>query len=782
MKKTITIILFLLIPFLIFCYEIEKPIKLENSNFQSSEITKATDPSEKIGWRLWSRIEGTLHIAYANGTASIRHTTDRDWSFSNSTKISVKQGDTFIMSCRMKVTKDTKNCAMYAVGLNKGKTVNWRLAQTPTARGDKKSLADNDFKNYKVWFSIGPDIDQIYLRFTGSGVNELEVDDVQLIPQDPNKRPTPTIQFSAIKSLSKKPKELLSRGLIVFPTKNGNYLSWRQLSDEDKINGYDIYKFSKIPQKVNDKPISKTTDYLDTNGTIYDKYYVIPTNSSDISKISENSFAIVQTEKRLNTTSGKKLRNLPENFISIKLDSDFSDATFEKIAFADLDGDGNYDFIIKTPGTNVDPADSYHYASKETYKIHAYSSTGKHIWTKDLGWNIETGSWYSAFVAADLDGDGKSEIIIKSGNDSNKDYRDSEGRVMTGPEYLSILDGMTGTEIAKAPWISREGFEDYNRSSRNQIAIAYLDGKTPCIITLRGTYGFMRAEAWQFIRQPSISKPQLVQLWSYSNEFLDTSYKGQGAHNTLCVDINDDGFDEIILGSAILDHDGKPLRTTGRGHPDAVYFGNLDPNHTGNEILYIMETRQTTGGINMVDAKTGRELWKLDEKSDHIHSSGLCADIDNKYPGMEIFGSDSIDHKKTNHRWLFTSDGKIIKKHDAILSGIEEKWPFAPRTVYWDADTQREFLFNSVCKYKTDSPDYEILSKAIEGRFCAVADILGDWREEIITSLPGEIRIYCTGIPATDKKTCQMLNKDYRSKVMMNSNAYYQTPINTDLN
>ena len=58
-----------------------------------------------------------------------------------------------------------------------------------------------------------------------------------------------------------------------------------------------------------------------------------------------------------------------------------------------------------------------------------------------------------------------------------------------------------------------------------------------------------------------------------------------------------------------------------------------------------------------------------------------------------------------------------------------------------------------------------------------MADILGDWREELITVLAGELRIYTTTIPAKDRRVCLMQDLVYRAEVAHRSMGYEQSPV-----
>ena len=71
----------------------------------------------------------------------------------------------------------------------------------------------------------------------------------------------------------------------------------------------------------------------------------------------------------------------------------------------------------------------------------------------------------------------------------------------------------------------------------------------------------------------------------------------------------------------------------------------------------------------------------------------------------------------------------------------------------------------------------ENLSPRVEGHIAAIADVLGDWREEVITSVPGQLRIYTTTIPATDRRRCLMQDPIYRMDVAAAAMGYYQDPM-----
>jgi rhamnogalacturonan endolyase len=142
----------------------------------------------------------------------------------------------------------------------------------------------------------------------------------------------------------------------------------------------------------------------------------------------------------------------------------------------------------------------------------------------------------------------------------------------------------------------------------------------------------------------------------------------------------------------------------------------------------------------------------------------LCSDIDPAHPGSECYSADTDPQKDFAFALMHNSRGQVISEEN--LCG------FGPRAVYWDADPQRELLNGGkLWKYKGAT-----LAK-IEGDVIAVADVLGDWREEIITSRRGELRIYTTPIPATDRRVCLMQDPLYRMDVVVAAMGYYQVPM-----
>ena len=441
----------------------------------------------------------------------------------------------------------------------------------------------------------------------------------------------------------------------------------------------------------------------------------------------------------------------------------------------DLDGDGLWDFVLLHPGVSKDPG-ARPDSSSVTYKIDAYRSDGAFLWRHEMGDGIEPGVWYSPFIVYDFDGDGRAEIAVKT---APTGIRAADGCVYGGEEWLSVLDGLTGRETARVPWPTRTlRLGNYNRQNRNQLGVAYLDGRTPCLIVARGTYKAMFVDAYQY------TDGKLARLWSWDGDEENPIVRSQGSHSMQVADVDGDGRDEIILGSAVLDDDGTLLWSAGLGHPDKVYVADIDPAHPGLEIFYVVEALHDSDGLGIClrDARTGALLWSIGRPVVHA-GSGMVADIDPARPGLECFAAeDSKGHRAmripgNSNRYLFDATGNLYGEGDAVPPMNDWLW--------WDADDIREFLYAPsggergwargavVAKYGREEP----VREGFRGMVVMTADLFGDWREEIVTALPGELRIYTTTIPAADRRVTLMQNNTYRQTVTVRTMGYQQSPV-----
>jgi len=529
--------------------------------------------------------------------------------------------------------------------------------------------------------------------------------------------------------------EKLGRGLTAVERDDGSvFLSWRLLKDDSQDVAFQI-KRRNAGSSQDASVLTQGGPYVATNfvdrTAVKGQSYVY-----ELSQAGGAGAPLGQAEVSL-TGKGKP-------YFSIPLNGKYD---FQKVGVADLDGDGAYEYVIKQPNFNTDPYQQPGYWKKSTttYKLEAYRMDGTMLWRYDMGWAIEAGIWYSPWIVYDVDGDGKAEVYCKAGEG---DPRDEKGLVQSGPEYLVKIDGQTGQIVAKTDWLSRDGYPEYNYYCRNFLTVAYLDGKTPSLIMQRGTYNLIKTRALD---------KDLKEIWYWESPREQKKYGGQGAHGLTTADIDDDGNDELVIGSAVLDEQGRGLWTTEMGHPDICYVADIDPDNPGLEIFYGIEPRKETDAICVVDARTGKKLWTHKKPTRHVHGQGMAADVLADYPGMEVYAGE----RDLKQRWLYSAKGELIK--------FSEEGTLSPRALWWDSDPQKEVIASGAVR----DWDGQTSQQRIEGSVVAVLDCLGDHREEAISCLNGELRIYTTTIPDASRRVCLMQDHQYRMGVVAQTMGYY---------
>jgi hypothetical protein len=534
-------------------------------------------------------------------------------------------------------------------------------------------------------------------------------------------------------------RERLDRGLVAVAIGDRRvHLSWRLLESDPPNVTFNIYRTAGATEKrLNARPIHTTTDFLDA----------LPPGASHAWRV-----AAVVNGRETRDEAAMWTGTPVERYRAVKLRDDVT--SVDRVGIGDLDGDGHYDFVVKHPAGNIDPGRRV--PSKNTYKIDGYSGrTGEFLWRIDLGWNINHGIWFSPMVVRDLDGDNKAEVCLRTAPHAatpGQRFGPERPFVLEGPEYLAVYSGETGREIDKVDWIERGEVTDWadrsgNRSSRHMMGVAYLDGKTPSVLAVRGTYGLMKVDAWT-LRDLTLQK-----VWRWTNERAPFKYHGQGQHSIKTGDIDGDGFDEILNGSIAIDHDGRTMWSTGLGHGDRFYLSDINPAHPGLEVWYTIEDPHPQHGVSLWDAHHGTLLFGSREpNNDNQIAGGLAGDIDPAHPGMEVWGD----------KYFFTA------------AGVRLDGPVPPQNelVWWDGDRLRELhARGSISKWKGQEIG------RTEGGVQAVADLIGDWREEIVTFATGQLRIYSTSVPAVDRRVTLMQDRLYRNDVTHRSMGYPHVPM-----
>jgi hypothetical protein len=453
----------------------------------------------------------------------------------------------------------------------------------------------------------------------------------------------------------------------------------------------------------------------------------------------------------------------------------------------DLDGDGNYELVLKWDPNDAKDNSQAGVTSNVYLDGIRINGTGTRLWRINLGPNIRAGAHYTQFIVYDLDGDGKAEVAcktapgtkdgtgayLKMGPAANDDdsavYRNSDGYVLSGPEYLTVFNGQTGAEMATVAFdvargtVSSWGDSYGNRVDRFLSSAAYLDNTgLPSFIMARGYYTRTTLTAWNF------RDGKLSQLWKFDsnqtpNDGKGHNYSGQGSHSMTVANVDDDPGQEVMYGAMAVDNDGKGLCSTGYNHGDAEHVGDLIPSRPGLEFFMCNEDGSHPA-YHIRDAKTCQIIQQGPVNG---ADTGRCVsdDILASNPGAEM--------------WSSSVDGLLSSTSNANVGNKPGSTNFL---IYWDADETRELEDGtSISKYGGSS----LLScsqcasnNGTKSTPTLTADLFGDWREEIVwrESNNTALRLYTTTAVTTRRIYTLMHDPQYRMEVTSEQTAYNQPP------
>ena len=574
--------------------------------------------------------------------------------------------------------------------------------------------------------------------------------------------------------------EKLNRGVVAMRTRSGKvFVTWRTLGTDKKGEAFSIYRNGKL---LTQKPLT-------TGGTFYEDKRPL--------KDQDAIYEVRGGEKNGSFT----LKANAQSYLSIPLEKPVGGMTPDSVEYTytandcsigDVDGDGQYEIFLKWDPTNS--KDNSHHGFTGNVYIDCYTLEGKRLWRIDLGKNIRAGAHYTQFMVYDFDGDGRCEMMCKTADgtmdaagkvigDAAKDWRRHAptstnpnrrklegrqmGRILDGPEYLTVFDGQTGRALQTVDYVPARGkvssWGDMhgNRVDRFLAGVAYLDGVHPSAVFCRGYYTRTVIAAWDW------NGKELKQHWVFDTDQPEwNSYAGQGNHNLRICDVDGDGCDEITYGSMAVDHDGRGLYNTGFGHGDAIH---LVPEPDGK--LYIWDCHENKrDGVDLRDARTGKVIFQTPSPKDV--GRALAADIDPTHPGHELW---SIADKH-----IYNTKGEVIL--DTMPSKLSINF-----AIWWDGDLCRELMDrNGVYKYNHEKSKIERITQFKDCSAnnytkqtpCLQADILGDWREEVImrTKENDELRIFVSTMPTQYRITCLEEDIPYRISVATQNVGYNQPP------
>lgn len=568
----------------------------------------------------------------------------------------------------------------------------------------------------------------------------------------------PNYDFSKLK------RERLGRGVIAIRENPSTVaVSWRYLSSDPMNESFDIYRNG---EKINNHPLKDATFFQDAyTGT-------------------ESVLYTVKAREGKTESSYQLPANAPSGYLNIPLNRPEDGTTPlgqnyfytpNDASIGDVDGDGEYEIILKWDPSNAH--DNSHDGYTGEVYVDCYKLNGQQLWRINLGKNVRAGAHYTQFMVYDLDGDGHAEVVMKTADgtvdgvgkvigDVNADYRSEQGRILTGPEYLTVFNGLTGEAMQTIDYVPERGnlmgWGDSrgNRSDRFLACVAYLDGIHPSVVMCRGYYTRTVLAAFDW------DGKELKQRWVFdSNNPGCEDYAGQGNHNLRVGDVDGDGCDEIIYGSCAIDHNGKGLYTTKMGHGDAIHLTHFDPSRKGMQVWDCHENKRD--GSTYRDAATGEILFQIKDSTD----VGRCmaADIDPTQPGVEMWSVASGGIRNVK--------GEVVKDRVRGLS--------CNMAVWWDGDLLRELLDrNRISKYNWEKGICEriaifegtLSNNGTKANPCLQGDIVGDWREEVLmrTADNTALRLYVSTIPTDYRFHTFLEDPIYRISIATQNVAYNQ--------
>lgn len=767
---------------------------------------------------------------------------------------------------------------------------------------DKKDGAEN----YRVYWADADTPTMKYRFMTETSENIYELKRATHVPhfmkvtsvKNEEESADSEVLQTPVKKVFHEQLEKLNRGLVAIKAANGIFVSWRLFLDEvtgysnTGLTGTDFYVYRN---GVKLALVTDSTNYLDTEGSEQDRY----------------SVAAVQDGKELEACESVKVWE--KEYLDIPIQKPEGGVTpagqeyeysANDMSVADVDGDGEYEYIVKWDPSNSHDVSHKGYTGKQY--LDCYKLDGTLLWRLDMGVNIRSGAHYTQFMVYDFNGDGKAEMSVKTAPGtkmtmyhadgsvkkeyyismpqsdiaagyshednyvcSAKDYRNHlidmfmswhehpevkrgqwyatleecfgiekqytyplsredaeklaehfihvyapsrspkneldkfEGFIYEGPEYLTMFAG-DGSELETIPFkIDRvddglmwgdyafNRIEPCNRVDRFLSGVAYLDGERPYLIICRGYYTRSTIVAYDFFEN------KFHEVFTVDSGFVpmknpfdsreahdavgtDPVYgvlAGQGNHSLATADVDGDGCMEIIYGAAVIDHDGSLLyssygyRPDGVyakfGHGDAMHVARINPDRPGFEIFNVFEGGAAVPyGYALRDAETGEALFGEYATTD----LGRCmiGKIDQNTRGLQVWVKDVYDcnGNKLDVPLLGTNQSihYAADLTTQITDGVEYVGPVHTGVVN---DNIHGIMLE---------PENTMTNNSTKGNPCLVADIFGDFREELLlrTKDSSAIRIYMNTEITKHKLFTLMHDTQYRCGVAWQNNCYNQ--------
>lgn len=541
--------------------------------------------------------------------------------------------------------------------------------------------------------------------------------------------------------------ERLGRGTVAIHHDGGNFVGWRLLGDEGENVTFDVIRDGQtIARDV------YATNYNDAGGEAGAVYEIVKKTGGEAGETSEPATAWGKEYKtmRLDRPQGGSF-HYAEN------DSTDCYAYYaQEGSVADVDGDGKYELLVKWTPSNAKDNSASGFTGNVYYDCYhiepgtADEPAPQRLWRIDLGKNIRAGSHYSQPMFFDFDGDGRAELICKTGpgttdgtgryvteaaddegiraTDNLADYRNDSGHILDGPEFLTVFDGMK----LRQKWL-------HASRSKQRVEVSDANGNKS--------------------------------IYNYSSNTSGTgdSYTayGQGCHSIAVGDVDGDGCDEIMYGAAAIDNDGRLLYSTGLGHGDAHHLGVFMPDRQG--LQFMMPHEDTPYGWHVRDAATGELLIRHSSAGDN--GRGMAAVISPQHRGGLFWSAANYD---------------VYDINDQVVASGEEARPAYCFRIFWDGEAYDELLDGvNITKWNNgrstriyQAPNHS-MKNGTKAYPLLAADLFGDWREEVVWCCATDsatINIASTTTETALRLPTLMHDHVYRMSVAWQNVAYNQPP------
>lgn len=626
----------------------------------------------------------------------------------------------------------------------------------------------------------------------------------------------------------------LDRGLVVIPTgstsgSTTNMITWRRLSEEYYNVTYNLYKNGSLF-----KSGLTTTSYADNSSGLPTSTYQVKAVVNGVVK--QDSTAVKAWSQYVYKLNNNRCAT---GYLDIALDTVYSRTGVDitdhyspnDAEFADLDGDGQLEMIIKrlntvdATGINTGvkdakgndiwylyPINSTEFSVIDAYDINWQTGAATLLWRIDCGPNMVSHmSTEMNIIAYDWDEDGKAEVVLRGADnmivygsngktqlwtvgDMNvntrvnwpttrqKDGANLGGQqyTSTGAEYLIYLNGLTGAkyQVTDYPLKRLESGESNldaawgdgygHRSSKYFFGAPFLDGRHASLFLGRGIYTRHKMMAMELNRKTH----QWSELWTWNCNNSSSPWYGNGYHNYIIADVDEDGRDEIVYGSMVIDDNGKGLSTTGFGHGDAQHVSDFDPWRKGLEFFGCNEDKPA---MNYRNATTSEIYVRRTASGDD--GRGMMGNFSSVYPGC-------IGRSVNTNLISSVVDNEIIDSPTSDDSGLF--WSHLNFRIYWDGDLGSEILDSPGTAKEAAVWDYENgrlftssgcnMNNDSKNNPCFQGDLIGDWREEIVVRCGTNVRIYTSGMSTNYSLPCLWYDHQYRQAMVWQMMAYNQPP------